>query len=75
MERSNEYDNQTMQNEKLIIRINDETKINQIMEERENPSLHTKISKVSRVREEIDEEKTKHILEQLQIQRIKMVSS
>jgi hypothetical protein len=52
-----------MQNEKPIIWINDETKVDQIMEERENLSLHTKISKVSRVCEETNEEKTKHILE------------
>jgi hypothetical protein len=75
MERSNEYNNQTLQNEEPIIRINDETKVDQIMEERENPSLQTKISKVSRVCEKTDEEKTKHILEQLQIQRKNMVSS
>ncbi len=75
MERSNEYDNQTMQNEEPIIWINDETKVDQIMEERENPSLQTKISRISRVCEETNEEKTKHILKQLQIQRKKMVSS
>jgi hypothetical protein len=39
MERSNEYDNQTMQNEEPIIQINDETKVDKIMEERKNPSL------------------------------------
>jgi hypothetical protein len=75
MERSNEYDNQTMQNEEPIIWINDETKVDQITEERENPSLQTKISRISRVCEETNEEKTKHILKQLQIQRKKMVSS
>jgi hypothetical protein len=75
MERSNEYDNQTMQNEEPIIWINDETKVDQIMEERENPSLQTKISRISRVCEETNEQKTKHILKQLQIQRKKMVSS
>jgi hypothetical protein len=42
MERSNEDDNQPMQNEKPIIRINDETKVDQMMEERENPSLQIK---------------------------------
>jgi len=56
MERSNEYDNQTMQNEEPIIRINDETKVDQIMEERENPSLQTKISRISKVCEETNEE-------------------
>jgi hypothetical protein len=74
MERLNEYDNQTMQNEEPIIQINDKTKVDQIMEERENP-MQTKINRVSRVCEEIDEKKTKQILEQLQIQRKKMVSS
>jgi hypothetical protein len=48
MERSNEYDNQTMQNENHIIRINDEIEIDQVMEKKENPSLQTEISKVSR---------------------------
>jgi hypothetical protein len=75
MERSNEYDNQTMQNEKSIIQINDETKADQIMEEWENPSLQTKIIRISRVCEKTNEENTKHILEQLQIQRKNMVSS
>jgi hypothetical protein len=75
MERSNEYDNQTMQNEKPIIQINDETKADQIMEEWENPSLQTKIIRISRVCEKTNEENTKHILEQLQIQRKNMVSS
>jgi hypothetical protein len=37
------------------------------MEEKEFPSLQIEISKVSRLCEETDEEKTKHILEQLQI--------
>ncbi len=59
MEESNEYDNQTMKNEKHIICINDEIEVDQVMEERENPSLQTKISIVSR---ECDEEKSKHIL-------------
>jgi hypothetical protein len=47
--RSNEYNNQTMQNEKHIICINDETKVDKVMEEKENPSLQTKVSRVSRV--------------------------
>lgn len=67
MERSNEYDNQTKQNEKPIIHINYEIEVDQIMEEKEFPSLQIEISKVSRLCEETDEEKTKHILEQLQI--------
>jgi hypothetical protein len=67
MERSNEYDNQTRQNEKPIIHINYEIEVDQIMEEKEFPSLQIEISKVSRLCEETDEEKTKHILEQLQI--------
>ncbi len=67
MERSNEYDNQTRQNEKPIIHINYEIEVDQIMEEKEFPSLQIEISKVSRLCEETDEEKIKHILEQLQI--------
>jgi hypothetical protein len=39
MERSTEHDNQTMQNEEYIICRNDETEVDQVMEERENPSL------------------------------------
>jgi hypothetical protein len=38
------------------------------MEERENPSFQIEISSALRVNEEIDEDKTKHILEKLQIQ-------
>jgi hypothetical protein len=68
MERSNEFNNQTMQTEKYIICINDETEVNQIKEERNNPSLQTKVSRVLR---KFDEEKTKKILQQLQIQRKK----
>jgi hypothetical protein len=49
MEGSNEYDNQTIQNEKLTIYISDETEVDQIMEERENSSLQTEISRVSKV--------------------------
>jgi len=64
MERWNEYDNQTMQNEKPVIFIN-ETKVDQIMEERKNPSLQIEISKVLGVKQETNENKTKCILEQL----------
>ncbi len=64
MERWNEYDNQTMQNEKLEIFIN-ETEVDQIMEERKNPSLQIEISKVLGLKQEINENKTKCILEQL----------
>jgi hypothetical protein len=46
MEGSNEFINQTMQIEKYIICINDETKISQVKEDNENPSLQTKVSKV-----------------------------
>lgn len=45
-----------MQNEESIICIN-EIKIDHVMEERKNLSLQTKISRISRVCEEIDEEK------------------
>jgi hypothetical protein len=68
MEESNEYKNPTMQNGKHIICINDEIEVYQVMEEGENPSLQTKVSIVSR---ECDEEKSKHILQKLQIQRKK----
>ncbi len=64
MERWNEYDNQTMQNEKPVIFIN-ETEVDQIMEERKNPSLQIEISKVLGVKQETNENKTKCILEQL----------
>jgi hypothetical protein len=57
---SNEYNNQTMQNEKHIICINDETEVDQVMEEKENPSLQTKVSRVLR---EYDKKKTIHILQ------------
>jgi hypothetical protein len=53
-----------MQNEKPVIFIN-EIEVDRIMEERENPSLQIEISKVFGVREEINENKTKCILEQL----------
>jgi hypothetical protein len=49
MDRSNEYDNQTTQNEEPTIYISDEIKVDQIMEERENPSLQIEISRVSKV--------------------------
>jgi len=71
MERLNEYDNQTRKNEKPIIHINYEIEVDQVMEGKENPSLQIEISRVSRLCEETNEEKTKHILEQLQIQRKK----
>jgi len=48
--------------------MNDETEVNQIKEERENPSLQTEGSKVSK---KIDEKKTKQILQQLQTQKKK----
>jgi hypothetical protein len=67
MERETEYDNQTMQNEKPVIFII-ETEVDQVMEERENPSLQIEISKVLGVRKNNNENKTKCILEQLQIQ-------
>jgi hypothetical protein len=38
-----------MQNEKHIICINYETKVDQVMKEKENPSLQTKVSRVSKV--------------------------
>jgi hypothetical protein len=56
MEGSNEYDSQIMQNEEPIICIN-EIKIDQVMEERKNQSLQTKISRISRVCEKTNEEK------------------
>jgi hypothetical protein len=58
MEGSNEFNNQTMQIEKYIICINDEIKINQVRE-RENPSLQTEGSRVSR---KFNEEKIKQIV-------------
>jgi hypothetical protein len=63
MEGSNECDNQIMQYEKNIICINDKTKVDKVMEERENPRLQTEINKVSRECENFDKEKIKHILE------------
>jgi hypothetical protein len=56
MEVSNEFNNQTMQIEKHIICINGEIEVNQVMEERENLSLHIKVSRVSR---KFDEHKIK----------------
>ncbi len=44
-----------MQIEEYIICINDEIKVNQVNEERENPSLQTKVSRVLR---EFNEKKT-----------------
>jgi hypothetical protein len=55
MERSNEYGNQTMQNEKPIIHINYEIEVDQVMEEKENSSLQIEISSVSRLCEKFDE--------------------
>jgi hypothetical protein len=43
MEGSNEFNNQKMKIGKHIICINDETKVNEVMEERKNPSLQTKV--------------------------------
>jgi hypothetical protein len=67
MERLNQYDNQIKKNEKHVIFIN-EIEVDQVMEKKENPSLQIEISKVLGVREEINEDKTKCILEQLQMQ-------
>jgi hypothetical protein len=61
MERSNDFNNYTMQMEEYIICINDEIKVNQVREERENPSLQ---SEVSRISQESNEKKTKQILQQ-----------
>jgi hypothetical protein len=47
MERSNEFNNQTMQTEEYIIRINDEIEVYQVREERENSNLQIEISRVS----------------------------
>jgi hypothetical protein len=69
--RSNEYDNQTMQNEKHIIWINDEIEVDQVMQEKENPSLQIKISRIIKECDKTDENKTKHILQHLHIQRKK----
>jgi len=66
MERSNDFNNYTMQIEEYIICINDEIKVNQVREKRENPSLQ---SEVKRVSQEFDEKKTKQILQQLHTQR------
>ncbi len=51
-----------MQIEEYIICINDETKVNQVKEEKENPSLQTK---GSRVLGKSYEKKTKWILQHL----------
>jgi hypothetical protein len=53
---SNAFNNQTIQTEEYIVCINDETKINRVREESENPSLQTEVSKVLG---ESDEEKIK----------------
>jgi hypothetical protein len=50
MERSTDFNNQMMQIEKYIICINDEIKVNQVREEKENPSLQTKVSSVKRIK-------------------------
>jgi hypothetical protein len=47
---------------------NYETKVNQVKEEKENPSLQIKVGRMLR---EFDEKKTKHILQHLQTQRKK----
>jgi hypothetical protein len=36
-----------MQTEKYVICINDENKVNKVKEKRENPSLQTKVNRVS----------------------------
>jgi hypothetical protein len=59
MEMSHEFNNQTIQIEKYIMCINYEIEVNQVKEERVNPSLQTKVSRVSK---EFDVKKTKHIL-------------
>jgi hypothetical protein len=59
MKRSNGFNNQTMQIEKYIICINYEIEINQVREERENPSPQTKVNRMSR---ELDEKKIKQTL-------------
>jgi hypothetical protein len=46
MERSNEFNYQTMQTEEYIIRINDEIEFYQVREERENLNLQIEIIRV-----------------------------
>jgi hypothetical protein len=46
MEGSNEFNNQTMQTKIYIICINDEIEVNQVREEKEYPSLQTKVCRV-----------------------------
>jgi hypothetical protein len=58
--RSNEYDNQTMQNEKHIICINDEIEVDQVMKEREIPSSQIKNNIIVKECDKTDEKKTKH---------------
>jgi len=60
MERSNEFNNQTMQTEEYIIRINDEIEVYQVREERENLNLQIEISRVSVVS---NKKKIKQILQ------------
>jgi hypothetical protein len=60
MERLIDFNNQILQTKKYIICINDETKVNQVKEERENPTLQIEVSKVS---SEFDEKKIKQILQ------------
>ncbi len=57
-----------MQTKEYIIYINDEIEVNQVHEERENPSLQIKVSRISWIS---NEEKIKQILQQLQTQRKK----
>jgi hypothetical protein len=66
---SNKYHNQIMKNENHIICINDEIEIDQVMQERENPSLQIKISRIAKECDKTNENKTKHILQHLHIQR------
>jgi hypothetical protein len=61
-----------MQIKEYIICKNDETKVNQVKAEIENPSLQIEGGRVSR---ESYEDKTKRILQQSYTQRKKMVSS
>jgi len=57
-----------MQIEKHMICINDEIEVNQVREERKNPSLQIEVNRVLR---EFDEKKMKQILQHLQTQRKK----
>jgi hypothetical protein len=62
MERSNEFNNQKMQIKEYTICVNDEIEVNQIKEERENPSLQTEVSRMLGIS---NEEKIKLILQHL----------